>query len=63
MSILHRVFGLLVSAALLAACGQKGPLYLPGNPSEVRTEIPAGDNTPAGEEDSDEEREEDPEQH
>lgn len=35
------------AALLLAACGQKGPLYLPGDPSEIRTEIPqpAGTDT------------------
>ena len=26
--------------ALLAACGQSGPLYLPGNPSDVQ-QVPA----------------------
>lgn len=25
---------------LLAGCGQKGTLYLPGDPSEMQTEIP-----------------------
>jgi len=25
---------------LLAGCGQKGPLYLPGDPSEMQMEIP-----------------------
>ncbi len=25
---------------LVAGCGQKGPLYLPGDPSEIQTEIP-----------------------
>lgn len=25
---------------LVAGCGQKGPLYLPGDPSEMQTEIP-----------------------
>ena len=24
----------------LGACGQKGPLYLPGNPSEIRPQAP-----------------------
>ena len=28
------------AAPLLGACGQKGPLYLPGDPSEIQTEIP-----------------------
>jgi predicted small lipoprotein YifL len=27
----------------LCACGQKGPLYLPGNPSEIKTEVPKHD--------------------
>ncbi len=28
----------LLLLAVLAGCGQKGPLYLPGNPSEVRAD-------------------------
>lgn len=35
------------AALLLAACGQKGPLYLPGDPSEIRTEIPQPAGTDA----------------
>lgn len=31
---------MLLAVLLCAGCGQKGPLYLPGDPSEVRTEIP-----------------------
>lgn len=31
---------LACAALLLGACGQKGPLYLPGDPSEIQTEIP-----------------------
>ncbi len=27
----------LVIACIAAACGQSGPLYLPGDPSEMRT--------------------------
>lgn len=30
----------LGAIAALGACGQKGPLYLPGDPSRIRTEIP-----------------------
>jgi predicted small lipoprotein YifL len=45
-------------ALLLSGCGQKGPLYLPGDPSEVQTEIPEipeieSDEPPAGEENED----------
>ena len=29
-----------LSFLLLAACGQKGPLFLPGNPSQIQTDIP-----------------------
>lgn len=36
----------LLACCLLVACGQKGSLYLPGDPSEVQTEIPeAGNDT------------------
>ncbi len=30
----------LFSAVTITACGQKGPLFLPGNPSEVQSEVP-----------------------
>ena len=30
----------LAAVILAAGCGQKGPLYLPGNPSEVKREVP-----------------------
>lgn len=32
-----------VAGAVLGACGQTGPLYLPGNPSEVQVETPGGE--------------------
>ena len=31
---------LILSCLLLAACGQSGPLYLPGNPSRIQVEEP-----------------------
>lgn len=34
------VSGLLVGG-LLAGCGQKGPLFLPGSPGEVQNEVPS----------------------
>ncbi len=37
----------------LAACGQKGPLYLPGDPSQIQTEVPQVESN--DEEDEDEE--------
>ena len=40
----------------VVGCGQKGPLYLPGDPSAVKTDIPA---RPAVEQESNEEEEDD----
>jgi len=40
----------LFSAITITACGQKGPLFLPGNPSEVQSEVPPQDQ-PQNEED------------
>ena len=31
-----RIYVLLAMIFFLAACGQSGPLYLPGDPSEIR---------------------------
>ena len=36
LAIVAMLFPLLT----LGSCGQKGPLYLPGNPSEIKTEVP-----------------------
>lgn len=36
-----RIIALCAAASLwLSACGQSGPLYLPGNPSRVQVETP-----------------------
>ena len=51
---ISRMMFLLLSATwLLAACGQKGPLYLPGNPSEIKTEVPATESQADEEEEDD----------
>ena len=50
---------LLLSLAFLAACGQKGPLFLPGDPSEVRTTMPQQQQSQTEENEEDEEDEED----
>jgi len=34
--LIQSVASLVVIVLVLAGCGQKGPLFLPGNPSEVR---------------------------
>lgn len=43
----------LISMLYVTGCGQKGPLYLPGNTNEVSTSIPQQQE--AGQEDEDEE--------
>ena len=48
-------FALLLTFALLGGCGQKGPLYLPGDPSEMQTSVPV-QNT-ASQDESEEEDE------
>ena len=35
------LFFLLLSLMIVAGCGQKGPLFLPGNTNEVSMTIPA----------------------
>ncbi|MEE8427039.1 MAG: lipoprotein [Woeseiaceae bacterium] len=35
---------------LIAGCGQSGPLYLPGNPSQIRTSPPEPEQSEAEEE-------------
>ena len=50
----RQLCGSLMLLLLLAACGQSGPLYLPGNPSEVQslpTQLP---ETPPPEEEAEE---------
>ena len=32
--------GLILLVLCVAGCGQKGPLYLPGDPSQIRTPLP-----------------------
>ena len=44
----------LMSLFALAACGQKGPLFLPGDPSEIRSISQEGQPGAAGDEDDDE---------
>ena len=35
-----RLIAACLLATILVGCGQSGPLYLPGNPSEVRQSVP-----------------------
>jgi predicted small lipoprotein YifL len=51
---------LLLALLFAAGCGQKGPLYLPGNPSQIKADVPRQDESQAEEEDEDEDEEEQP---
>lgn len=52
------ILSVLAPVLLLGGCGQKGPLYLPGNPSEIRTEVPE-QNAPAAEQSIEDQTDED----
>jgi predicted small lipoprotein YifL len=41
----QRIIFSLLGAAALVGCGQKGALFLPGSPSDIRSEVPATDAT------------------
>lgn len=47
------IFGLALTF-FLAGCGQKGPLFLPGDPSEIRSVPPAEPAERADDEEDDE---------
>ncbi len=49
------LIAMLFSLGLLSACGQSGPLYVPGDPSSVQTPQPV----PEADENGDESGEED----
>lgn len=51
---------LLFSLVLVAACGQKGPLFLPGDPSSIKTDMPAKQGNPQEDEDKDEDKDDAP---
>jgi predicted small lipoprotein YifL len=49
----HRTLAALLLVFLLGACGQSGPLYIPGDPSRIEQPPPAAEST-ADEEEADE---------
>ena len=58
-SSLKQIVLLILTFAFLSACGQKGPLFLPGDPSQVRTTMPQQQQPQTEENEEDEEDEED----
>jgi predicted small lipoprotein YifL len=53
MTGLSRLAVVFLTTLLLAGCGQKGQLYLPGNTSAIRTTVPQ-QQAPGAEEDDEE---------
>ena len=45
---------LMLSMLVLAGCGQKGPLFLPGDPSTIRSTTPPQQQQPAQDSEEDE---------
>ena len=55
MTLTTKILSILLLAFVLGACGQSGPLYVPGDPSEIKTQPRA----PEAEEEGDENGEDD----
>ena len=49
----HRTLAALLLVFLLGACGQSGPLYIPGDPSRIEQPPPAAESTAEEEEPAD----------
>jgi predicted small lipoprotein YifL len=49
----HRTLAALLFVFLLGACGQSGPVYIPGNPSKIEQPPPAAESTAEEEEPED----------
>ena len=57
MTNLLRLFAVaLVFGLASSGCGQKGPLFLPGNPSEIRPEAPEQEENNEEEDETGQER-------
>ena len=56
-NMLTRIAIALLATFVLAGCGQKGPLFLPGDPSAVRTNTPQQSSPQTEDSDEDDEDE------
>jgi predicted small lipoprotein YifL len=50
MTLTTKIFSILLLAFALGACGQSGPLYVPGDPSEVETKPTSSQSEEEGDE-------------
>ncbi len=62
MSIRYSI-ALLVAFLFAVGCGQSGPLYLPGDPSTIKTDLPRQDESQTAESTDDEDEEESSDTH
>lgn len=59
MTLSTKILSILLLAFTLGACGQSGPLYVPGDPSSINVPQPAPDAEEDGDENGDENGEDD----
>ncbi len=52
----------IINLAFVAACGQQGPLFLPGSPSEIQSAVQEQQAAAEASEENDDEDDEDDEQ-
>jgi predicted small lipoprotein YifL len=52
MTLTSKILSILIAALALAACGQSGPLYVPGDPSSVQQPQPVPEADENGDENS-----------
>lgn len=56
-TVIKAITGLLFCLAVATGCGQKGPLYLPGDPASMQTDVPGQYQSKPSPEESDDDTE------
>ena len=55
--LIKTIGGLIFCLAVTTGCGQKGPLYLPGDPAAMKTDVPGQYQSQPSSEETDEDTE------
>jgi predicted small lipoprotein YifL len=58
-TVINKLCGLLVFLAVMAGCGQKAPLFLPGDPAAVQSDVLGQYKSEPSSEESDDDEDED----
>ncbi len=58
-TVINKLCGLLVLLVMTAGCGQKAPLFLPGDPAAVQSDVPGQYKSVPSPEESDDTDDED----